>query len=547
MADFKFRAGSDTVTVRETLLDRAIRWADPMLARRRLAARVGMAYALAGGYEGGRRDKRGLSSWQPRNGSADADLLPDLPTLRDRSRDLVRNSPLAHGAVNTATVGAIGTGLMPKPAPQRVLLGWDEERAAQWKARVELEWALWAESTDCDLTRTQNFYGLQDLAYRSAKENGDVFGLLPMVARPGAAYELAVQLIEADRVSNPDGKPDTATVAGGIEVDQYGAPRVCHITNRHPGDRLGAATKWTPYQVFSESGWRRNVLHHYTRRRVGQSRGVPWLAAALPAFRNLGRYTDAELFAAVANAMFAVKTKTDGRGGLSPLESAVSGQTPTTGTADSAQGSNWDGTLTEGLVVDLGRDEDITSFNAGRPNPEFDPFVQAILRQIGVSLGLPFEVLIKHFTASYSAARSALLEAWKFFRCERALFADTWCQPVYVAWMAEAVARGRIEAPGFFDDPLLRYAYTCVNWHGDGMGSINPKDEAEAAETRMRIHLTTLDQEKAEYDGGDAASTIEQAGREQKMKVKAGLPPPANTGPGRPPQPAPNRDQPDQT
>jgi capsid protein len=57
--------------------------------------------------------------------------------------------------------------------------------------------------------------------------------------------------------------------------------------------------------------------------------------------------------------------------------------------------------------------------NPARPNPEFDAFVMSILRQIGVGLEIPYEILIKHFTASYSASRAALETAWQFFRRRR--------------------------------------------------------------------------------------------------------------------------------
>lgn len=42
--------------------------------------------------------------------------------------------------------------------------------------------------------------------------------------------------------------------------------------------------------------------------------------------------------------------------------------------------------------------------------------MKSIIRQIGSSLGVPYELLVMHFTSSYSASRAALLEAWKQFR-----------------------------------------------------------------------------------------------------------------------------------
>ncbi|OYW87839.1 MAG: hypothetical protein B7Z23_13395, partial [Pseudomonadales bacterium 32-61-5] len=258
----------------------------------------------------------------------------------------------------------------------------------------------------------------------------------------------------------------------------------------------------------------------------------------------LDRYSEAEVFAAVASAMFAIVTKTDDRGGLSPLESAVTGQTPASGAGDPAKGSSWDGTLTAGLAIDLGKDESVAAFAPGRPNPQFDPFMQAVLRQVGVALELPFEVLVKHFTASYSAARAALLDLWKFVKVRRNGFADMFCQPVYEAWMEEAVALGRIDAPGFFDDPLLRAAYLGSEWHGDGPGAIDPLKEATAIGKRLEINLTTLEREMAEYNGSDFETTIEQCGREREKLGEAGLltttPAPAPADPSADPNADPN-------
>jgi capsid protein len=173
------------------------------------------------------------------------------------------------------------------------------------------------------------------------------------------------------------------------------------------------------------------MIHAYRTMRVGQKRGIPWFAAVIESFKQIDRYHEAEVTAAVLSAMVAIVTKTEDRDGMNPLASAVAGTTPTSGASDAAEGSSWDGTITPGLAVDLGINEEIGAFKSeGRPNPQFDPFVQAFLRQVGVALELPFEVLIKHFTASYSAARSALLEAWKFYRTRRSWLAESFCQPV---------------------------------------------------------------------------------------------------------------------
>lgn len=521
------RDGLKVAAQQQNLLDKVITWFAPERGVTRMKARTRLA--LAGGYSGASRSKRALSAWRPGSGSADADTLPDLPELRDRSSDLVRNSPLAGGAINTVCTNVVGTGLMLKSQVDRVILGWDEEQASAWQRLAEREFALWAESTFCDVTRTQNFYGLQDLACRSALEKGDVLALLPMIERRGTPYRLCVQLVEADRVSNANYKRDTRALAGGIELDEYGAPMAAWISDRHPGDIDRTGQKWRRVPMFGERTGRRNVLHLYTKLRVGQTRGVPYLAPVVELLKQMTRYTEAELFAAVLTSMVALVFKTDGEG-PSPLESAVDGNTPAAGGSDAAA-SSWNGELSAGLTVEIDEGQEVSSMASARPNTAFDPFILALSRQVGVQLELPYEILIKHFTASYSAARAALLEAWKFYRRRRAWLAAYFCQPVYEAWMDEAVSRGRLSAPGYFRDPLLRMAYLGSAWHGDGPGSIDPMKEANAAEKRLSINLRTLAQEIAEDSGQDMETVIEGRVREEalvkRLRERAGLSAPA--------------------
>ena len=207
----------------------------------------------------------------------------------------------------------------------------------------------------------------------------------------------------------------------------------------------------------AETGFRQ-VIHLYRVLRPGQTRGVPYLAPVIESLKQLGNYTDAEIMAAVVSSCFTVFVKTpQGDSELLPMAGNLDGSVMN----DNAY------KLGNGAIIGLAEGEDIHTVNPGRPNAQFDPFVQSILRQIGVALELPFEVLIKHFTASYSAARAALLEAWRFFMARREWLAQNFCQVVYETWVYEAVCLGRIQAPGFINgDPAIRAAYTGAHWIG---------------------------------------------------------------------------------
>jgi lambda family phage portal protein len=510
-------------TPKPNLLDKIVTAINPTAGMRRLQARGMMAFY--GAYTGARRDRRGTREWFTSRGNADADTLLDLWELRARSRDLVRNAPIATGAVNTVVANAVGTGLTLQPTPDLAALGWTDKRGAKWIAEVESEFKLWADSFDCDVTRTQNFSGMQDLALRSTLESGDVFALLPFVSRDHSPYSLAVQLLEADRVRNPLGAMEGGKIDGsnnrcwsGVEVDMAGAPVSYIIMRQHPGALNPAGQdlyKWDRVAAFGQKTGRRNVLHIFDRRRPEQKRGVPYLAPVIETLKQLDRYTEAEIMAAVISSMFTVFVKTDtGQDGIGQAPEAAPSNQPN---AELKMGT--------GSILDLRPGEDVSFADPKRPNPVFDSFVQSIFRQIGVSLEIPFEVLVKHFTASYSAARAALMEAWRFYLNRRTFISAYFCQPIYEAWMEEAVALGRISAPGFFGDPMIRRAYLSAEWIGDAPGTIDPKKEVEAATGRVALGISSRKIECMQLTGKNWDDVNRQLALEKDERVKSGLEP----------------------
>lgn len=507
-----------TVTVKENLVDRAIRYFDPVRGKQRLQSRI--QTAIAGSYVGASKSRRSLKAWSPGGKSADADLLPDLPELRERSRDLVRNNPLACGALNTKVTSVVGPGLTLRSQIDQDYLGMSDAEAEAWETAIERLFHVWSRSPDCDATRTQNFAGLQALAFRSALENGDVFALLPHIPLARWPFRLAIKLIEADRIANPDLKPESDTLAGGVELDSNGAPIAYHIATSHPGAWGMTPASFQRVAAFGPRSGRRQVLHLFNRLRPGQTRGVPDLAPVIEPLKQLGEYTDAELMAAVVAGMFTVFVKSENDPTLSLDDFAGE-----TGAAKG--GTDEDISLGNGAVAYLGANESIESANPNRPNTAFDPFVMSVLRQVGVALELPFEVLVKHFQASYSAARAALLEAWRFFKTRRAWLASALCDPIYSAFVDDVVTAGLIAAPGYFDDPLTRAAYLGAEWIGRPQGHVQPLQEAQAITERISTGISTLEKEATEYDGSDWDRLHRQRVKEHRLRVEAGLDEPA--------------------
>lgn len=512
--------------VTPNMLDKAIAYVAPKIAAQRLAARTTLA--LAGGYTGARIDRAQLSRYMPTAGSATADTIRDLPMLRARSRDQMRNAPLAIGALNTKVSHVVGTGLALTPALDADFLGMTADEADAWSTSTKRDFETWANSLDCDLARKLNFYGIQSLAFRSTLESGDHFVVTPRVQREIGGPKLALQMIEADRVCNPSRAGDTPLCIDGIKLSAVtGEANAVCIARIHPGDSMGQTNSWEEVAMRGSTG-RRNVLHLMQMLRPGQVRGVPMIAPILEPLRQLAAWTDNELNAAVVSSLFSVFVKMDPEAFQDLFDENAQ-------KAIVANSSGWSGEMESGQAINLLPGESIETSTPGRPNPEFDPFWSAIVRQIGMALDLPYEVLTMHFQSSYSAARAALLMAWKSFRSSRDWLATYLCQPVYELWLADEVAEGRIAAPGFFASPAVRAAWCAAVWTGDGPGSIDPAKEVDAAQKRVDLGISTKEAESILHDGVGWRTKHVQRVKEIDAEKRDGIYyPPMNRAPAPP-------------
>ncbi len=263
--------------------------------------------AASESYIGASRTRRAMRQWNPLEDDSNSSIIFDLPTLRARSYDLYRNSPIGIGAINTTVTSVVGSGLKLNSRIDRRTLGMTEEEATDWEFQTEREFHLFADTKEFDLAVSQNFMESSELFFRSTLVAGDCFALLPSVQRRHSAYRTRCQLVEASRVTNEKNKPDSDLLVGGIERDANGAPLFIHIEKRNRSSRVQSKKSgWTRVPMFGQRTGRRNILHGFHPLRIGQARGVPYLAPVIESLKQLERYTDNELMAAVVSSMFTV-------------------------------------------------------------------------------------------------------------------------------------------------------------------------------------------------------------------------------------------------
>jgi lambda family phage portal protein len=508
----------------------------------------GLPISTTSGYGtiGASHRKRSVKGFDDASGSAVFDIDFHNATLRQRARILYMSAPIATSAIRTNRTNVVGCGLQLKSRLNRSILEIEAEDATEMEKIIEAEFNLWAgDKRACDATGVNDFYAIQQLAFTSWLLSGDAFVLFKQVEpTPLRPYSLRLHVIEADRISTPpsDGRRPSGVVAvdgvavnylyglgtegkaangnkihDGVEVNKEAAVVAYYICTDYPTMRMvfGEKPSWQRVQAYGEETDLPNILQIMDTERPDQYRGVPYLAQVIEPMLQLRRYTDSEIMAALVESFFTAYVKTAADPGTMPYNE--------TGEAISREPDDYE--MGPGTVNIMKPGEDIAFADPKRPTSGFSVFLRAIAVQIGASLEVPADLLMKEFNASYSASRAALLEAWKAFKMRREWFVSDFCRPVYTAWLSEAVARGRIDAPGFFDDPLIRSAWLGSEWIGPSQGQLDPVKEIEAELKAIGEGITTREQATVKLNGGSWDANIEQIAREIEQMKAAGIEP----------------------
>jgi lambda family phage portal protein len=375
-------------------------------------------------------------------------------------------------------------------------------------------------------------------------QNGDILAVKQLdKPTPMNPYRLRWRLVEADRCSTPkdnnagfvsgsltDGtnKENGNPIYDGVEVDKGGKVVAYWICNVYPNQVYRNVTdvKWTRVSAYGKRTGLPIVLHiMMDSERPDQYRGVTYLAPVIESLLNISRYTQSELQAALIQSFFTAWIKTKTNPAEFPINEVSYGPDEDPDNPPDSYVSKHPNEyeMGPGTVITLADDEEVVFGNPNIPSSGFDMFMKVLCKEIGAALEIPYDTLLKEFNASYSASRAALMEAWEAFEMRRTRLVDSFCQPVYEAWLAEAVSIRQINAPGFFLDPMIRAAWCRAQWLGPVQGQLDPTKEVEANIMAVQHGFKTHAQVAREYSGNDWFDNMEQMRTEMKIKRDVGL------------------------
>lgn len=498
------------------------------------------------GNYGANLTKNSLIGWLWRGGSADEDIGENVQTLRERSRDAFMGIPLATGAIECLDSNVVGEGLYPAPNIDGETLGLDEFETADLNHEIAEKFEWWAcDARECDYEAKHSFYLLQSVAFQSMLLSGDCPVLFPLRPRQGTLFDLRLRVFEADRIMNPSVPRPNVNIFSGVELNGEGELVAYHIADRHPL-ATGRKVPFTPRRTFRVEPFgvltgRRNMVLLIKPERPEQRRGVPILAVCLELLKQMGRYTDATVVSAVLQSYFTAFITSE-----FPDPTIFDTLLTEEQKKEITNTSPYSVQLGPGIINFMRPGHAVNFANPTMPQSTFGEFAISICKFLGSALGIPYEVLLKQFNASYSASRAALLDFWRRVRKWRALLVDQFCQPVYEEWLADAISLGRIENfPGGFDDPYIRRAMLRCIWTGASAGSLDPQKEVAAADAKVKSGFSTIERESAELNGSNYRDNIRQQSLEQVEFDEAGLIyPPYRSGGGGFGSPAPPKTAP---
>ncbi|OJU02675.1 MAG: phage portal protein [Rhizobiales bacterium 65-79] len=465
----------------------------------------------------------------PRSVSGQSALTHERDLIADRVQDIARNDGWASASMSRSLDLVVGSGWRLAVDLPAKTLGLSDDEADELADQIEEAWESYAADPAfwCDAYRQTPMAGVLGRAWRHRLGDGEALAEIGWDEGRGAPFATFVKIVDPDRLSNPDGSPDAVDRRAGVQLDPHGAAIGYWIRTTHPDDDAlwGARTAHWAY-VDRETEWGRPVMvHAFEADRAGQFRGVPPLAPILRKLKQMVKYDEAELQAALVNAVLAAFITAPGNHD-ELAEAMTTRQIGELNAARLAAYREAPPRLPGGTAHFLFPGDEVTLTHPGHPNAGFEAFFRAALRNVASTIGLTYEQLTMDWSqVNYSSARAALLEIWRGLTARKDMFAAQFMNQVYRAWLEEAFDRRIFRLPGaavsFEANPA---AWVRCDWIGPARGWVDPQKEAAAAGMRMSLGVSSLEKECAEQ-GLDWKQVTRKRARERRFLVANGLDP----------------------
>jgi lambda family phage portal protein len=504
--------------------------------------------AMGGGLEGAERTGREVAMWRPSFGSPDQAISMGKELADARGRDTVLNDAYTMGAMQYHKDSIVGAHFRVNATPDwqvlRDIYNPTNASPEDWQAwaeafqvRTERRFNLTAESNGhwLDASRRMTLTEMVRVETGAFIYTGEVLATSEWIRATGRPYKTAIQLVNPDRLSNPDRRQDTANLVRGIETGFYGEHKRYWIQGAHPAEFANPDTlKWIP--VPAEKPWGRKLVMYINEPvMIEQTRGVASMVSALKQTKMRKQFSEVTLQNAVINASYAASIESElpsadviammGGGGDNALDAYL--KMYMGALAEFMGGAN-NIKLDGAMIPQFFPGTKMNARPLGTPGGVGTDFEASLLRYLAAALGTSYSALSKDFSKlSYSGLKGEGAEIQKFLNSRKKGVADKLATYGWELWLEEEIGGDyALLPPGWTRDdyyrPLAKEAISLCKWLGTGRGQIDELAETQAAILRINSGLSTREIETAKL-GNDFRDVLEQLEREKKLIEKHGL------------------------
>lgn len=377
-------------------------------------------------YDGASHGRR-LATWIPTSAGPKRSVEVGIQTLRNRSRDSIRNDPIAAATVRHWVSALIGSGIVPRTPGAH----------PETKRKIEALWRAWVPFAE---SGGESFDALQAMACRAMVESGECFiRTRQRRSEDGLPVPVQFEILEAEMLPMVNRLYEGKNrIIQGVEIDSIGRRVAYWFHREHPGDSYaGGFDESALVRVSAE-----NISHVYAPARPGQIRGIPLLSTIIPKLRSIGNFDDAVLHRQELSNLFAgfvEKTPSTTDPTLDPL----TGQPAQYG-ADGVPMA----ALEPGIMQELLPGESVKFSDPPDAGTNYVDYIRAQYQAVAAGAGLPYEILTGDLRDVSDRTLRVSLNQWL-----RQVESIQWqtvipkvCAFVRRAWADTALVSGQLDA-----------------------------------------------------------------------------------------------------
>lgn len=452
---------------------------DEQKARAELAAK---SHKIAlGSFDNSRRTRLRHGS-RPRGGSADSHRSAyERDALRKDCQDLLRNNPICRTMVSRLIDLIVGTG------PQLQVLTEDEG----FNNEVEAYFREWS-TRDVDVRRTCDLGQLCAQAVTAACTDGR---LLFLKLRDGS-----LQVIEDERVRNPNHEINSNMLINGVRLDVRGRPFEYHIA------------EWAEsgYNTISSRAVQAAHVLDLNNPLVtapNVTAAEPALTATLDRFEQVEDHVAATIVAARVATYFAAIIQSDRP---AELQGSMLGESVDRGDGDSDRLVD----MEPGTFWYARPGETVNQIRPEHPTTSFPDFVWFLVGSIGAELGLaPAVALLDFSKTNFISARAAMSIGYRNHLRWQGWLAKKFLSPIYTWRYLMAVEDGHLP---------MHEDFGRHEWILPPMPVMHPLEEYKAAALAVQSNLSTHDREVRRLGHGTGDAVIRKRGQERALEAEVG-------------------------